>query len=955
MNHILTYFDELKNSQEMVDFLETAALKGEQWQVIKGIYKNLEKERIEKALVAVITTLDQANLAKMRGEERPSAATLGYMKRRAARFMRQLAKEEEALYVQICLALFKKQTQNIDWNNQWILANILVGNSSRYVHSRHGRGKVVQVKSYNIFRTEEKAPDIWDKYLDEVADLLQTEGLAWEVYDFAAKVLARNKRQIFGFSLLQVERFFESSSPWLWSIAVRECFEAIERGLLQNVKLMAYTYFYTNPVNRQQLLEIFQQIGREKAESSAKEAAPKGWLSNAFFQKVAGFFKNDMTKQQADLWLDYFVEQLSKLTFKHLQNGVITRRILGAFQFLKQHIDAIPVAVAQNFAPLLLKSEKADLEDLVFKKAALSKIEDVSKWLIQFKGSSIEQRQRLYKIFKVKFSNKTHYATYYRRTWFEDWAYHDETIVADFAWFIAYQNPNQFRTFVIRIVGTSRWSLQQSLPFKNLFTSNFGQKLVLQHAKSQLQNWLYYKDAFLYILKLSGGELKDYLINLMVKQAQRNLSVWIFQLVDLDNRDNIWQEIVAAINYNNVNIQTLQQLLIHTNPWIQEKGWHILTYKKLTAANCEYFINAIIINGSSHQANQFLQQILLLENEGLKNLFFEKLKQLIKIDKRLLLKVAPIFKNLLPQLSLDGLLSLAQTLDAQQWENLKEDIRSNIIDKNLNTFWQNALKLISTTNDTLLFNRLIQDKDLYKTFFKVRSIDILEVKHPIFAQLLGQWVQHQEALFQANSPALLKACVHPLPSVRDWALARATTFSLSAAFALQLMETGVPDTVTLGKDFFLKLPKGDANELEYILMLCDSPKQEVRAFGMRLFEQRKENLHSHEALASLSEHPDSYVQAFVAEHIVKTETTHKPFVPQFDKAVMRTQNRSRKAKELVKKRLQRQDFSETSKNQMSTQTLLELARGKNKLDAEWAIQQLTKMALAGGETELVLI
>ena len=946
MKHLLTYFNELKNSQELSNFLETTILEKEQWQVVKSIYKKLEQERITSALVAVIANLDKAKLEERKKEKHPSAATLGYMKRRAARFLRQLAKEDEALYVKICLHLFKKQLNPINWNNQWVLANILLGNSTRFVHSRHGRGKVVQLKQHNIYRTEEKSPDIWNKYLNEVANLLQTEGLAWEVYDFAAKVLARNQRQIFGFSLLQVERFYESSSPWLWSIAVRECFEAIERGLMQNVKLMAYTYFYTNSIHKKQLWEAFQQIEETKQENLASSAS--------FFLKLVNYLKNDMTTKQANAWVKQFVEQLAQLAFSHLKDGIISRRVVEAIRFLKNYVEIIPTSLIQAYLPVLLQSQHPELEELVFNKAAFSKIEEVENWLLQLEESSLEQRTRLFKLFKDKFSQKSHQSIFYKYNWLENWIYHEKAIVADFAWYVASHNYNISQKLIHKVMSNvSWWSVKQSIVLDNLLSSTYGSELALQYAQRHFKNWLYYKDSFLYVYKRARGKLKAWLRDLMTREAQKHLFGWIFTIAGLEDRDKIWEKTKPNINFNNINIRALYQLLIHPNQWINDKGWHVLTYKNLNTDNCEYLLNAIVVRGSEQQAQHFLQQILKLDNEALKIRFIDLIKKGLTMDKRLMSRLLPIFKEVLPQLNLDALLAFCQTLNDQQWINFKSAIRENILDKDISSFWQKALQLIAESNDEVLFNRLIRDTQLQKTFFEIRSIDILEVKHPIFAPLLGQWVRHNEALFQPNSAALLKACVHPLPAVRNWALGRAATFSSKATFALQLMETGVPDAVTLGKDFFLKLPKGDANELEYLLMLCDSPKQEVRAFGMHLFKQKQEHLHAYEALESLSEHPDSYIQAFVAKQITTSKTADKAYVQQFDKAVLRIKNRSRKAKELVKKRIEQQDFTTSSPKQ--TQSLLELARSNNKLDAEWAIQQLTKLALAGEETELSLM
>ncbi len=66
--------------------------------------------------------------------------------------------------------------------------------------------------------------------------------------------------------------------------------------------------------------------------------------------------------------------------------------------------------------------------------------------------------------------------------------------------------------------------------------------------------------------------------------------------------------------------------------------------------------------------------------------------------------------------------------------------------------------------------------------------------------------------------------------------------------------------------------------------------------------------------------------------------------PAFDRQVLRARNQGRKAKELVKRRLD----AETSQD---IPLLLELARGRSSRDAEWALGQLARLAVAGVEIE----
>mgnify|MGYP000362623870 CR=1 FL=1 len=163
---------------------------------------------------------------------------------------------------------------------------------------------------------------------------------------------------------------------------------------------------------------------------------------------------------------------------------------------------------------------------------------------------------------------------------------------------------------------------------------------------------------------------------------------------------------------------------------------------------------------------------------------------------------------------------------------------------------------------------------------------------------------------------------------------------MKLSFALQLLESGLPEAASFGQEFFHQTPNGTQEETDHVLALLDSPDEGTRIFGQSYFESRKMHLNNPIAIACLTENTDPKIQAFVAEEL------NENIVPNvrktFDRAVLRAKNRARPAKELVKKRLEK-DL------QIEPSVLLELARGQNKKDQEWAIEQLLKLTLAGVE------
>ncbi len=94
--------------QAAATYLKAAPIAENHWQVIKGFYKQLEENPNAELLTLLINKLDQAKFSALKGKY-PSKVTLGYMKRRANRFLRNQAKENPDLYFQICSELIGGQ------------------------------------------------------------------------------------------------------------------------------------------------------------------------------------------------------------------------------------------------------------------------------------------------------------------------------------------------------------------------------------------------------------------------------------------------------------------------------------------------------------------------------------------------------------------------------------------------------------------------------------------------------------------------------------------------------------------------------------------------------------------------------------------------------------------------------------------------------------------------------
>src|SRR6185369_10476280 len=103
-------------------------------------------------------------------------------------------------------------------------------------------------------------------------------------------------------------------------------------------------------------------------------------------------------------------------------------------------------------------------------------------------------------------------------------------------------------------------------------------------------------------------------------------------------------------------------------------------------------------------------------------------------------------------------------------------------------------------------------------------------------------------------------------------------------------------------------------------------------YGREYVQKRWERLPVDELLQKLAEHPDVPVQEMVASRLLQDPArANQISTGEFDRTILRSRNRGRKVKELVKQRV-----SQPSQPSLDKATLLEMARSRTPRDAEWA-------------------
>lgn len=318
-----------------------------------------------------------------------------------------------------------------------------------------------------------------------------------------------------------------------------------------------------------------------------------------------------------------------------------------------------------------------------------------------------------------------------------------------------------------------------------------------------------------------------------------------------------------------------------------------------------------------------------------------------------LLETRPFLVGLLPQSALlnivrilppASILNLVRASMDAQWPELRVTITDALSQAGQNgAFWKLAWQAVGASGDPTLAARLLADDVMSATFMQTDDVEVLDTSNPVYGPILGRWVRAHDGLFQADSPYLLKIATHTLPDIRAFGLERARQVGMRMPFALRLLESELPPSVALGREFFEGVTPGDACELEYATALCDSPKPPVRQYGREYAEARWERLPHSELFSRLSENPDVQTEAFLARKMLTTDERFAG-AEVFDRQVLRGRDKGRKAKELVKRRLDAQPSQDVG-------LLLEMTRSRSSRDAEWALGQLARLALDGVEIE----
>jgi hypothetical protein len=903
--------------QTLLNYIRMAPIAPDHWKVLKTIYKQYETTPDAAITAAIIHTIDQSTIEGLQ-ETYPTQKTMAYMKRRARRFLNTL--KEDALYFQITSQILSacENKPYLNFNYQWIIADIILGKSSRLSQQAHGRGKVVfQGMNYQLPKPEERRPQVWDAHLDFIRPLL-SKNMPWPIQEFAVKILSRNNQKLPVFPTEQISHLFNTPSLVLKQTAAQQTYSDYKQKKRLTALEWAGTFAYGSKTVQQELLQ------------SNIEQEPNAWR-----EEVAVFLHR----------------QVIELSAGHSASRRVNEILIFLYTTLYVYLESEKVLEIAHLL-FITGSKGPGLEDWAFRSAENAPTEDAIRW---FNAASTEnQLVRLTNIFTHKYRNVRVSADMV-----SPFIFHPAFVVCQFGWDLLKHNNrkinhdmNRIWRKLVKSVGKAKLEIHLMNAIQSGSAAELFENYYTDYAYELKDNSQFPHQTYAFILERGNDAFKKFLFQNLWQGFKQAPLDWLslLSLCPETIRKDVLQRTTPAIRtYRLFATSLFLNMVQQTEKGGNEVFWKTLFYILDESIVLQEDVRQIFQSAASDQA--VLQNLLIylstLKDDQKKKWFLEETGRLLATQPILISSVdKSLITILLNNASHASLLELLASLQNDTWLLVKELVRNRLSSlSQTGLFWREALQKVTESEaGDIVLNRLFQDEVFLQLFLVKSTAEVLDVQHPAVEELLGQWMQTHLNLFTKDSALLYKASIHKLPAIRNRALTQATSLGMGISFVIRLLESDLPATQQAVISNLDTLETGSIKEWEVTLAMCDSPNASTRKLGMDFFQKRKEQWPASkqvELLEFLSEHADPIMHNWVAKELAAQQVS-SAFVQRFDKEVLRMKNKSRKAKENIKHRQQQNPT-------LATDTLLEMAKSKQKQDSEWAIWQLTQRILAGEE------
>ena len=207
----------------------------------------------------------------------PSPQTLGYMKRRARRYLTTLAQKSPDQFVALATRYFAEPGDGgkFDPAYQWVALDLLFGAGGRFVQSSHGRGAFRQTRPRPLAlrRGEERFADLWHSRPDDAATLFAAPFTVWPARELALRVLRANRAAVPALSDAALPSLLDSPSITLIAEGVRQTVARAEAGEAVGPALAARALLRSSSAPRRRLIAALAPLAKNDAAWGGEFAA----------------------------------------------------------------------------------------------------------------------------------------------------------------------------------------------------------------------------------------------------------------------------------------------------------------------------------------------------------------------------------------------------------------------------------------------------------------------------------------------------------------------------------------------------------------------------------------------------------------------------------------------------------------------------------------------------------
>ena len=245
---------------------------------------------------------------------------------------------------------------------------------------------------------------------------------------------------------------------------------------------------------------------------------------------------------------------------------------------------------------------------------------------------------------------------------------------------------------------------------------------------------------------------------------------------------------------------------------------------------------------------------------------------------------------------------------------------------------------------------LLSDTDFVKSVGDSLDPEQIKATTPLQQELLIRYINLKPTRIRSDRTFAIGLVAIPNPSIQKIVLSQIINSNEFENCWLTIGELGLPIPLQEVKDFLESI--SDTNQFtEYVVTCIDSMVSPLRDLGLELLEQESHRIDQNFIAKALVNSDDPKVQARAVKEILMHKWEENSSIASFDRRILITRRKNRRAKEMIKNRLSSNNkiMSKELLTPERKEALLDLAKGSNLRDQEWALKTIALLTCQGVE------